>query len=160
MERAREKITVISIIAACTTLYVVGINNIPCSSSWWARFVYSFFHVSIWHLLVNAWALWNMTSRLKIRISELLIAYLVSTVVPAINMVGLSVIIFTIMGLRFYRLCTNINILFIAVVMAVSYLFGTVAITAHLFGLISGMFVSIIMFVCEKRNKRHIKGKR
>jgi membrane associated rhomboid family serine protease len=50
----------------------VGFNH---NSVWYSRFVYQFFHVTIWHLLINLTALWEFR---KVKFRYFFVAYLIS----------------------------------------------------------------------------------
>lgn len=92
--------------AAIATLFLVYILPIDYKdvgacipSVWWTRFVYMFFHVNIWHLLSNSYALYF----LRPTKTTLGVSYAIAILAPFATFtpaVGASSMVFALWGMR------------------------------------------------------------
>lgn len=93
--------TILIISITCFFLPKVGFNS---HSIWYSRFIYQFYHVNIWHLLINLSVLYEFR---RVKFKYWLIAYLIS--IPIIlygtkSTMGLSGMLFAIGGM-----CVGVN---------------------------------------------------
>lgn len=73
---------------------------------WYAHFTYQFLHVSIWHLAINLWSVWCITSTYRLRIWHFATAYFISAsyvFYGHIPTIGISGICFALMGIIWYQ---------------------------------------------------------
>ena len=71
VRRTKKEITAPLLLTIATTiLYISGASpstfGMYEGMNWYARFTYQFLHISIWHLLINMWSFWGITTTYKI----------------------------------------------------------------------------------------------
>lgn len=130
------------------------------------RFTYHFFHVSILHWLLNAWALLSLAFYYKVDRLELLLGYLVASSVPATSLytltgasilvmptVGLSGLAYALMGLILPRIVDKKRYLgWSALSLALGFLLPHVNAYVHLWAFASALPVGFILHgLCKQK---------
>lgn len=142
VRRTKKEITAPFLLTIATTiLYISGASpstfGMYEGMNWYARFTYQFLHISIWHLLINIWNLWGITTTYKIRIWHLVTAYLISAspfFYGDIPTVGLSGMCFSLMGIIWYQvLHTKLYHCWIIGFIFIGFLFPGTAARLHLY---------------------------
>ena len=115
-----------------------------------ARLVYSFFHASPVHAVVNAWCLLCIVFLYDISIWRLLIAYIVAVVVPGfllseVPTVGLSCVCFFLLGSLIFEVKRKLYFFSsMALYIAVGFFFPSVNALIHLYGYLAGLLVGLL----------------
>lgn len=115
-----------------------------------ARFVYSFFHASPLHALVNAWCLLSIVFLYDVSIWRLLTAYIVAMVVPGfllsdVPTVGLSCVCYFLLGSLIFEVRRKLYFMScMALYIAVGFLFPSVNGGIHLYGYLAGLLVGLL----------------
>lgn len=146
----QTKITLIAILA------ITFFSGIPCeefgvssTSPWWTHFTYHFFHGNLIHLLSNVYAIWFCVNKKRFTIITLLSAYLLSVaasfiVGSPIPIVGLSGMIFVILGINLSSVPTKINIVYMLAILIVGYIIPNISGSTHLACFLVGLITSAI----------------
>lgn len=124
-----------------TIVYLTGasphIYGMCEDKEWYTHFTYQFLHVSMWHLAINLWSMWTLTTTYKIRIWHLITAYLISAspfFYGDIPTVGLSGMCFALMGVIWYQvLRVKLYHIWIVGFILVGYLFPASNAKLHLY---------------------------
>lgn len=114
------------------------------------RFVYSFFHTSIIHALINIWCFLSIMFLYDLSMWRLIIAYLVAVAVPEfvltdVPTVGLSCICYFLLGSLIFDVKHKINFtICIVSYIAIGFLFQSVNPLIHLYGYLAGLLVGLL----------------
>lgn len=115
-----------------------------------ARLVYSFFHASPVHAVVNAWCLLCIVFIYDVSIWRLLTAYIVAVVVPGFLLsdmptVGLSCVCYFLLGSLIFEVKRKIYFMScMALYIAVGFLFPSVNAVIHVYGYLAGLLVGLL----------------
>ena len=115
-----------------------------------ARIVYSLFHASPIHAIINAWCLLSIVFIYEISIWRLLIAYIVAVVVPdfllsEVPTVGLSCVCYFLLGTLIFEVRRKLYFIScIVLYIAVGFLFPSVNAVIHIYGYIVGLMVGLL----------------
>ena len=115
-----------------------------------ARFVYSFFHASFLHALINAWCLLSIVFLYEVSIWRLLTAYIIAILVPDVILsdiptVGLSCICYFLLGSLIFAVKRKLYfITCMATYIAIGFLFPSVNALIHVYGFIAGFIVGLL----------------
>lgn len=126
---------------------VVGITD---GSPLATRFVYSFFHASTFHAIINAWCLLSIVFLYDVSIWRLLTAYIVATIVPGfllseVPTVGLSCVCYFLLGSLFFEVKRKFYFMSsMALYIAVGFLFPSVNAVIHVYGYLAGLLVGLL----------------
>lgn len=115
-----------------------------------ARFLYSFFHASPVHAVVNAWCLLCIVFIYDVSIWRLLTAYIVAVVVPGFLLsdmptVGLSCVCYFLLGSLIFEVKRKLYFMSsMALYIAVGFLFPSVNAVIHVYGYLAGLLVGLL----------------
>lgn len=115
-----------------------------------ARFVYSFFHASTFHALVNVWCLLSIVFLYDVSIWRLLTAYIVAVIVPGfllseVPTVGLSCVCYFLLGSLIFEVKRKLYFISsMALYIAVGFLFPSVNAVIHVYGYLAGLLVGLL----------------
>lgn len=115
-----------------------------------ARLLYSFFHASPVHAVVNAWCLLCIVFLYDVSIWRLLTAYIVAVGVPGfllseVPTVGLSCVCYVLLGSLIFEVKRKLYFLScMALYIAVGFLFPSVNALIHLYGYLAGLVVGLL----------------
>lgn len=115
-----------------------------------ARLVYSFFHASPVHAVVNAWCLLCIVFLYDVSVWRLLTAYIVAVAVPGfllseVPTVGLSCVCYFLLGSLIFEVKRKLYFLScMALYIAVGFLFPSVNALIHLYGYLAGLVVGLL----------------
>lgn len=115
-----------------------------------ARLVYSFFHASPVHAVVNAWCLLCIVFIYDVSIWRLLTAYIVAVVVPGFLLsdmptVGLSCVCYFLLGSLIFEVKRKLYFMScMALYIAVGFLFPSVNAVIHVYGYLAGLLVGLL----------------
>ena len=153
--------TKITIIAILAIIYFVGIPSciygVSSASPWWTHFTYPFIHGSLIHLLSNIYALWFCLKKktspkilLPIYLMSVLASFIVSSSIPT---VGISGMIFSIIGISLTSAPTKKNIIYVTIILISCFIIPHIAGAIHFVCFILGLTVSAIY-----KNINHFKN--
>lgn len=114
------------------------------------RLVYSFFHASIVHTLLNVWCLLSVVFIYNVRLSHLALAFLIAVLTPSCVLsdtptVGLSALCFALLGLIIPQVKDKIYYnTTIAAMIAVGFFFPGINGAIHLYSYVAGLLVGLI----------------
>lgn len=143
--------TKITLIAILTITFFLGIPceefGVSSTSPWWTHFTYHFFHGNLIHLLSNVYAIWFCVDKKRFTIKTLLSAYLLSVVASfivrsSIPIVGLSGMIFVILGINLSSVPTKINITYMLAILIIGYIIPNISGSTHLICFLVGLITS------------------
>lgn len=115
-----------------------------------ARLVYSFFHASPVHAVVNAWCLLCIVFIYDVSIWRLLTAYIVAVAVPGFLLsdmptVGLSCVCYFLLGSLIFEVKRKLYFMScMALYIAVGFLFPSVNAVIHVYGYLAGLLVGLL----------------
>ena len=124
--------------------------GVAVGSSVSARFLYSFFHASPVHAVVNAWCLLCIVFLYDVSVWRLLTAYIVAVAVPGfllseVPTVGLSCVCYFLLGSLIFEVKRKLYFLScMALYIAVGFLFPSVNALIHLYGYLAGLVVGLL----------------
>lgn len=149
-----KKTSVLIIVLAVIVLHVISPDisryGVGIGSPAWTRLTYSFFHASWLHLLINIYVLLTLGFALDLRMGELVISYVLACAVPSfcigvLPTVGLSGMIYAMLGMRTMR---NSNpgsvILNVVLITAASIFLSHIAWRLHAYCYCSGLLISVL----------------
>lgn len=148
-------------IAALLTAVVIILNSFTYVPDWSivgvsggsplaTRIVYSFFHASPVHAVVNAWCLLCIVFLYDVSIWRLLTAYIVAVVVPGFLLsdmptVGLSCVCYFLLGSLIFEVKRKLYFMScMALYIAVGFLFPSVNAVIHVYGYLAGLLVGLL----------------
>ena len=115
-----------------------------------ARLVYSFFHASLVHAVVNVWCFICILFLYDVSIWRLLTAYIVAVVVPPfllseVPTVGLSCVCYFLLGSLIFQVRRKLRFISCCLLyIAVGFLFPSVNSLIHLYGYLAGLLVGLL----------------
>lgn len=123
-----------------------------------ARVSYHFFHASIIHAALNAWSIVAIAVKYSPPLKFLLIAFIIATLIPeallqSTPIVGLSGVCFAMLGscLVWSHAVFN-SYLYVALFLAVGFLFPQVAAILHAYAFVSGAAVALLFVpICRRK---------
>lgn len=154
--RTIEKTSTLLLAVACVAVSMaytpeweaVGLSH---TCGWAQRFVFSFFHASLFHAVLNMWCLLSVVFLYPVSWLHMLIAYAIAVVTPAcfagtVPTVGFSVVYFALLGIvsfmmerkLYFHSCMGICLL-------TGFFIPQVNGLVHLYGYIAGIFVGFLM---------------
>ena len=158
-----KKAAVLIIALAVIVLQIVVTDvsgyGLSVTSPLWTRLIYSFFHGSWFHLLLNVYVLLTLGFKLDLRMREIFISYILACAAPSfcigtLPTVGLSGMIYAIFGMRTMR---NSNpgsmILNIVLITAVSMFLSHIAWRLHAYCYSCGLLISLLTTPLQWRKK-------
>lgn len=158
-----KKTAVLIIVALTVAIQICPLQTsaygISLTSPMWSRLVYHFFHASWLHLLLNAYVLLVLAFKLDLRMYELPLSYLIASIVPlccvtAMPTVGLSGMIYALLGMRTMRSSNPMAVIAnIVLITALSVFMSHIAWKLHAFSYVCGLILSILVTPLQWRKK-------
>lgn len=124
--------------------------GVAVGSPVYPRLLYSFFHASPIHAVVNAWCLLCIVFLYDVSIWRMLTAYIVAVAVPGFLLsdlptVGLSCICYFLLGSLIFEVKRKLYFMFcMALYIAVGFLFPSVNAVIHVYGYLAGLLVGLL----------------
>lgn len=128
----------------------LGNVGVACGSPLSARLLYSFFHASPLHAIVNVWCLLSIVFIYDVSVFRLLTAYVVAVLAPCfllsdVPTVGLSCVCWFLLGSLIFQVRRKIWFLScMALYLAVGFLFPSVNALIHIYGYLAGLLVGLL----------------
>lgn len=145
--------TKIAIIAILTIIYLCGTPceqfGVSSTSPWWTHFTYQLFHGNIAHLLCNIYALWFCLDKKRFQAKSILPIYLITVAASFIGqspipVVGISGVIFSILGINLALAPTKPNIIYMIMILSAGFIMPQISGITHLACFIMGFISSAI----------------
>lgn len=159
--RKKEKITALFIAVAIIAISFIDITNwqtvgISLNASWQQRLLYPFFHNGIFHTFMNAWALLAIVFFFNVKFSRMITAYIVAALfpigictqlfaLPNIPTVGLSAVIYFLLGSIFFELHKYSRLL-ASIPLILGFIFPSINGCLHLYGFLCGIFWALLNY--------------
>lgn len=170
--RKKEKATSLLLSIVVVVISLIGFSNwntigIYAGASWVGRLLYPFFHANIIHALLNAWCLICIIFIYDIKITRLLLAYIVAVTfpidtlshllpLPTLPTVGLSGVVFFLFGSISLEVSRKLYYqLWMVFYIGIGFFFPNTNAWLHLYCYLCGLVYSIlnypIIIQCKKR---------
>ena len=155
--RKKEKATSLLLSIVVVVISLIGFSNwntigIYAGASWVGRLLYPFFHANIIHAMLNAWCLICIIFIYDIKITRLLLAYIVAVTFP----IGLSGVVFFLFGSISLEVSRKLYYqLWMVFYIGIGFFFPNTNAWLHLYCYLCGLVYSIlnypIIIQCKKR---------